>query len=100
MSAVQLAQIPATKFLYDKEITTLVLGTVVTSCFWQFICLFLVHITMTQVGLKFVESETLRVGNEGILNNLNEGVVILQDKSYKVLFANKAAEKQFDVKVN
>ena len=48
----------------------------------------------------FVESETVRIGNDEILNNLKEGVVILEDKSNQVLFANMAAERQFNVTAN
>ena len=41
----------------------------------------------------FVDSETVRVGNDYILNNLKEGVVILHYQNDRVLFSNKAAEK-------
>ena len=48
----------------------------------------------------FVDSEIVRVGNDQILNNLKEGVVILHEKSDQVVFANNAAEKQFNVRAN
>ena len=47
----------------------------------------------------FVESEIVRIGNDQILNNLKEGVVILDKTSENVLFVNTAA-KQFSVKAN
>lgn len=41
----------------------------------------------------FVESEIVRIGNDQILNNLKEGVVILHENQDEVLFVNTAAEK-------
>ena len=40
-----------------------------------FYCWF-IHLCITQVGLYYVQSEILRIGNEQLLDNLEEGVVI------------------------
>lgn len=42
----------------------------------------------------------MRVGNDTILNNLKEGVVILKESTDEVLFVNNSAKKQFKVKPN
>ena len=42
----------------------------------------------------YVEAEILRTGNEELLNNLEEGVVILDNENEEILFVNSAA-KQF-----
>ena len=97
ITVVQLAQIPACSLLYGNEVTASLITKVVLGCFLQFFNLFFIHIVMTQVGMIFVNSETVRVGNEEILNNMKEGVVILHEENDQVLFANKAADKQFNV---
>ena len=42
--------------------------------------------------MTYVEAEVLREGNEQILNNLQEGVIILNEKTQDVQFRNKTAE--------
>ena len=37
-----------------------------------------VHMAITKFGLYLIEAEILRNGNEHLLNNLEEGVLILQ----------------------
>ena len=39
----------------------------------------------------FVDAETVRAGNDTILNNMQEGVVILSETDNKVHFVNTAA---------
>ena len=43
--------------------------------------LFIMHLIITKVGMIYVEAEILRTGNEELLNNLEEGVIILEDES-------------------
>lgn len=42
-------------------------------------------------GQLYAQAEILRIGNEKLLNNLNEGVVILDEQHKDVMFANLAA---------
>jgi len=42
-----------------------------------------------------VNTEILRQGNEQLLNNLKEGVVIIEEESGIVSFVNNAAKKKF-----
>lgn len=51
---VQIAQLPATSFLYGKEITANLAFQVVAGCVWQFVNIFFIHITIRMVGLTFV----------------------------------------------
>lgn len=37
---------------------------------------FLVYLVVTKVGMYFMECDILRQGNENLLNNLDEGVII------------------------
>ena len=74
---VHLTQIASESILYGNEITTSLVISVLGVCILQFINLFTIHILITKVGMIFVESEIVRIGNDQILNNLKEGVIIL-----------------------
>ena len=50
------------------------------------------------VGYIYVQAELPRISNEKLLNNLKEGVFIIEDESSLVLFQNRAA-KRFNVRI-
>ena len=66
---------------------------------WQLLTFWLIHLTMNHIGLLYVEVGLLRSGNKSLLNNLNEGLVILDQNDSNILFANDAA-KIFNIKTN
>ena len=45
--------------------------------FWLFTTLTICHFVITSAGFLFIEAEILREGNEDLLNNLDEGLVIV-----------------------
>ena len=51
----------------------------------------LMHILFNKMGLLFVDAEILRTGNDQLLNDLQEGVIILNEESKTILFVNQAA---------
>ena len=53
------------------------------------------HMIVTKVGFIFVHAESVNEGNEQLLNNLDEGVVILDKQDKNIIFVNKRA-KHFD----
>ena len=57
--------------------------------FFVWIC----HICIVKVGMIFVEAEILRTGNEQLLDDLEEGVIIQKDETNEILFMNKAIQK-------
>ena len=61
--------------------------------FFQSLSIWIIHIIITQVGMIFVEAEVLRTGNEQVLDNLEEGVIIQNKDTHKVVFINKAAKR-------
>ena len=64
---------------------------------WLAINLLIVHLVITKVGLIFVDAEILRIGNEQLLDNFEEGVLILEEEKMEPIFLNKAArELNFD----
>ena len=56
--------------------------------FFVWIC----HICIVKVGMIFVEAEILRTGNEQLLDDLEEGVIIQKDETNETLFMNKAIQ--------
>ena len=51
------------------------------------------------LGCVYVKSELPRIGNETLLNDLKEGVFIIEEETSLVLFQNTKA-KRFDTKFN
>ena len=47
---------------------------------------------ISKMGFIFVEAEIMRAGNEQFLNNLEEGIVILDEDEGEVLFQNETAQ--------
>ena len=51
-----------------------------------------IHIFLSLFGYTFVSSEASRVANEKLLNNLDQGVFIMDQNDGSVLFLNRAAK--------
>lgn len=54
---------------------------------------FLVHLLVTKLGFIFVRGEILSHGNDILLDNLDEGVVIFQENKKDVVFVNASAQR-------
>ena len=67
--------------------------------FYQFFNLFLIYVGGNLIGLLFVEAELLRIGTKQLLNEMSEGVIIMDQESGIVLFVNSSA-KGFNIKQN
>ena len=67
--------------------------------FWSFINTGMIHIVITWMGSMFVKAELPRIGNEKLLNGLQEGVFIVEEETSHVLFQNSAAG-HFNTKMN
>ena len=76
MTIIHLSQIASESILYGNEITASLFIHVHGVCVIQFLHFFTVHIIITQVGMIFVDSEIVRIGNDQVLNNLKEGIII------------------------
>ena len=50
-----------------------------------FLC-WVIHIAITNCGMIAVEADILRSGNEQLLNNLEEGVIIQSEEGPEILF--------------
>ena len=53
---------------------------------YHFMNLFFIHLIITKVGMLYAETEVLRSGNNQLLDNLEEGVVIFDDKKNDIVY--------------
>lgn len=63
----------------------------VASVLWHALNLLFIHLVISKVGMLFAETKVLLGGNEQLLNNLDEGVIILDDIREEILYHNDAA---------
>ena len=59
---------------------------------WMILTLTFTHLILTKVGMIFIDAEVLREGNTDTLDNLEEGVIILDETDLQIQFENKAAQ--------
>ena len=67
--------------MYNEPFTSDVILQIVFLVIWQAFYLWIGHLVMTKVGMLFVDAEIMRAGNEQLLNQLEEGVIILQKET-------------------
>ena len=63
------------------------------SLIWLCVILLSVHTLINYTGYLFIEKDKLISDNAKLLENLEQGVFILDKDSYKLTHANKAARK-------
>ena len=56
------------------------------------------HCVFSKVGLMVVELSIYKDGHEGLLNNLEEGLIILDQKTKELKFVNRAAKKYINTR--
>ena len=78
--------------MFDEPFTGDVIMRCCLNILFQAFTLWIIHICITKTGLIFVDAEILRGGNEQLLNQLEEGVIILQEETKDTLFANLTAQ--------
>ena len=59
----------------------------------------LIYLLLSWLGTLYVESEILRKGNGELLNDIKEGVFILDQDDLVVVFQNEQAKK-FEIQMN
>ena len=75
--------------VYDRSVKP---GQFIVHSLFQVFINLLCHLWLQVAGWMFTEVEILRMGNNSILNNIDEGVVIIDEKSNVVQFVNSAAK--------
>ena len=79
-------------YIYKDEITADHILALIGRCFYQSIALMIGHIFITWIGKQYLRAEVLRSGNDKLLNNLEEGVVVIDETKDKIRFINEAGE--------
>lgn len=59
---------------------------------WVQIALIMVHCFYTWIGFNYVEAELARTGDENVLNNMKDGVIIIYETKGDTPFQNKAVQ--------
>ena len=98
-SAVSITNGVAKGYLYSNQMSNIVSYEVILNVLTNFLTQTIIHIIINAAGMLFVEAELLRVGNETLLNDLDEGVIIIDEGTGKVSFLNSAAE-MFNIKLD
>lgn len=88
-SVTAFAAFAAKRIIFYTEIKLIVV--LVMALNWILLQLFVLHLMMRKVGITQVDAIVLRVGNEQTLAKLSEGLVVLDDEDYELLYHNKAA---------
>ena len=81
------------RYLFNGDEAETLIWAFVGMTFYMFINLTILHLIFTKIGWLYVEVEVLAQGNEQLLNNFDEGVIILNEASHEVMFANDAAKR-------
>ena len=76
-----MVQLAGRTAFYDEPVDGEALSNLLISCIWQTINLLIIHLIITKWGLIFVESEILREGNNQVLDDLDEAVIVLNEQS-------------------
>ena len=79
--------------MFGEPFTGEVVVWCLSSMFWQAFNCWIIHLIITKVGMIFIDAEILRTGNDQLLNELEEGVIILQDDTKEMIFSNSAANQ-------
>ena len=61
---------------YEEPVTSQVLFEMVSNMILVMGNCFIVYLAVTKFGIYYMECDILRQGNENLLNNLDEGVII------------------------
>lgn len=76
---------------YSEPLNGEAITNLLISMVWTSFNLLTIHLVISKWGLIYVESEIVREGNTMLLDDLAEGVIILEEDSLEQLFLNKAA---------
>ena len=75
---------------FEEDVTSLLINFLLSIPSLVLNLLF-VHLVITKLGFLYVENAVLRSGNEKLLDNLEEGVIIIEETTQDILYYNEAA---------
>ena len=79
-------------FIYKDAINYKHIESLVARIFAVLFTSWFMHICFSWIGKIYLKSEILRTGNDKLLNNLKEGVFVVDETKDKIRFVNEAGE--------
>ena len=79
-------------YIYARPVTSETVAVVVALTALFFFTLLAAHISLAYVGMMYIKTDMLRQGNEQLLDSLQEGVIILNERNTDIKMINKAAK--------
>jgi uncharacterized membrane protein len=70
---------------YEEPVADLAM-TGIPTAIWLVMTLLFYHLVITKVGMIYIDAEVLREGNDQTLDNLEEGVIILDERDLQIQF--------------
>ena len=80
-------------YIYDMPLDSQLISVAVVGILNLLISSCLLSLFLKWVGTQFVEAETRSMGNEALLNNLKEGILITDEQHSGDTFINMAAKR-------
>ena len=78
----------AARYYYYDDSATLLAIMMVFHIIFHAMNLLFIHLIITKVGMLYAETEVLRSGNDALLENLVEGVVIFDENDKEIIYNN------------
>jgi hypothetical protein len=72
----------------DDDLNVLIL-TYICFLIWHSFNLLICHLLVTKVGMIFTEAEVLRTCKADLLDNLDQGLILLDEEDSSILYSNK-----------
>ena len=76
ISCLQFVVVVLCRYLYEDDVDSQMIFNMLNAMGIQAFNCWIIHMAITKFGMYLIEAEILRNGNEKLLNNLEEGVVI------------------------
>ena len=74
------------RYIYFDDPADLLAYQLIFNMIWHGMNLFFIHLLISKAGMLYAETEVLRSGNNQLLDNLEEGVVIFDDKKNDIVY--------------
>lgn len=78
--------------IHDEPIDSLTVAVVLVDVVLNGLFCYFIHLMTSLFGKYYVQSEILRIGNESILDGLEEGVIIKDEFTNEIIYINKSAK--------
>ena len=88
LSLLTLLPYSAARYIYYEDSIAMLANMLVFNIVFHAMNMLFIHLIITKVGMLYAETEVLRSGNDALLENLEEGVVIFDEKVKEIIYNN------------